>query len=260
MTELIKSERCADPWLQEVQEEIRHGKLSANNHNFLHGKPTSVPGSWCDGDVSCKQSRCRDMVGPMWDKPLAAFGKSLQRKSTQRTSEYIMKHQCAVCHKERVSKQRVANGAADERFQSQKFSNAPAIFANNDVKHETNKIRARRFATDRKDVITYAVAKDTPSAQALRERPGLSGEKLSWLNRHDRESGDLYGMLPLIPSMSMALTDHIDRSPDKQLLRSTLGYLHSLVLAPGEQSIVENGVRIPLKLPPVVFLKLPNAT
>ena len=158
-----------------------------------------------------------------------------------------------------MSKQRVASGAADERFQSQKFSNAPAIFANNDVKYETNKVRARRFATERKDVITYAVAKDTPSAQALRERPGLSGEKLSWLNRHDRESGDLYGMLPLIPNMPMALTDHIDRSPDKQLLRGTVGYLHSWVLASGEQSVVENGVRILEKLP-IVFLKFPNAT
>ena len=96
--------------------------------------------------------------------------------------------------------------------------------------------------------------------EALRERPGLVSEKLSWLNRHDRESGDLYGMLPLIHGMPMALTDHIDRNPEKQLLRGTVGYLHSWVLAQGEQSVATSGVRPLLKLPPVVFLKFPGAT
>ena len=32
VTELEECERCDDEWLREVQEEIRHGKLSQNNH------------------------------------------------------------------------------------------------------------------------------------------------------------------------------------------------------------------------------------
>ena len=40
MTELVQCERCDDEWLTEVQEELRHGKLSENNHKFLHGEPT----------------------------------------------------------------------------------------------------------------------------------------------------------------------------------------------------------------------------
>ena len=96
---------------------------------------------------------------------------------------------------------------------------APAIFANNDVKYDANKTRARSFAAQHRSLITYAVAKDTPSEETLREKPGIAADKVKWLQRHDRESGDLYGMLPLIHRMPVALTDHIDRNPDVQLLR-----------------------------------------
>ena len=45
ITELVECERCDDNWLIEVQEEFRNGNLSITNHQFLHGKPTVVPGS-----------------------------------------------------------------------------------------------------------------------------------------------------------------------------------------------------------------------
>eukprot|EP00973_Karenia_brevis_P065045 9032792-Karenia_brevis.AAC.1 len=96
---------------------------------------------------------------------------------------------------------------------------APAIFANNDVKYDVNKSRAQKYARDHKLAVTFASAKDTPSHDALREKPGIAADKLSWLKRHDRETGDLYGMLPLIHGMPVALTDHIDSNPEKQLLR-----------------------------------------
>ena len=67
--------------------------------------------------------------------------------------------------------------------------------------------------------MTYCPAKDKPSSDALRERPDLPAQKLTWLQRLDRESGNLYGIVALVKGMPVALTDHIDRSPDKQLLR-----------------------------------------
>ena len=99
---------------------------------------------------------------------------------------------------------------------------APAIFANNDVKYDANKTRTRSFAAQNCSLITYAFAKDTPSEDTLREKPGIAADKVKWLQRHDRESGDLYGMLPLIHRMPVALTDHIDRNPDVQILRGKL--------------------------------------
>ena len=116
------------------------------------------------------------------------------------------------------------------------------------------------FAETNKASIVYSQAKDTPSLDALREKPSLAADNLQWLQRHDRESGDLYGMLPLIHNMPVALTDHIDRSPEKQLLRGKVGYIHSWVLHGDEASVPENGRRVLQNLPLVVFVKFPGAT
>ena len=45
VTELTVCMRTEDPWLYEVQEEMRNGCLSETNWNFLHGRPTKVSGS-----------------------------------------------------------------------------------------------------------------------------------------------------------------------------------------------------------------------
>ena len=113
----------------------------------------------------------------------------------------------------------VAQNAKDKRFLSEGFVKATAIFANNDIKYETNKLRAKAYAMAKDVAVTYCPAKDKPSPEALRERPDLPAQKKSWLQRHDRESGDLHGIVTLAKGMPVALTDHIDRSPDKQLLK-----------------------------------------
>ena len=99
------------------------------------------------------------------------------------------------------------------------------------------------------------VAKDTPSTEALRERPDLPAHKLTWLQRHDRESGDLYGVLQLVKGMPVALTDHIDRSRDKQLLRGRIGLIHSWVLDDKETSVFVKGKGVLKHLPKVIFVK-----
>ena len=130
--------------------------------------------------------------------------------------------------------------------------------ATTEIVYEVNKRRAKVYANAIDAKITYCPAKDTPSADALRERPDLPAHKLSWLQRHDRESGDLYGLVALVKGMPVALTDHIDRSPDKQLLRGKVGELHSWVLHAQETSRFEDGVRVLRKLPEVIFVKFRN--
>ena len=83
----------------------------------------------------------------------------------------------------------------------------------------------------------------------------MPAHKLSWLQRHDRESGDLYGVLQLVKDMPVALTDHIDRSNDKQLLRGRIGLVHSWVLDEKETSVFENGKRVLKHLPKVIYVK-----
>ena len=53
----------------------------------------------------------------------------------------------------------------------------------------------------------------------------------------------------------MALTDHIDRSSGKQLLRGRIGLVHSWVLDDKETSVFENGKRVLKHLPRVIYVK-----
>ena len=59
--------------------------------------------------------------------------------------------------------------------------------------------------------------------------------------------------------MPVALTDHIDRSPDKQLLRGKICKIHSWILGEQESSVYEDGVRILEKMPKLVLVKFENA-
>ena len=141
----------------------------------------------------------------------------------------------------------MANTTSDSRFTEEKFEIAPAVFPSNDVKYEVNKLRAHGYATRRRVGLMYCPAKDRPTTEALRERPDLPSQKVAWLNRHDRESGDLYGILPLMKGLPVAMTDHVDRSSDKRILRGRVGRVDSWVLADDERSVFENGKRIFLR-------------
>jgi hypothetical protein len=68
-----------------------------------------------------------------------------------------------------------------------------------------------------------------------------------WLQYHDKDTGNLLGTLPLAIGMRMALTEHIDRSEDKQLLRGTVGIVHSWVWEEGRPR------------PSVVYIKFQGA-
>lgn len=241
VTELTESERCReDPWLQEVQLELREGRLTRNTHAFLHGLPTTVCGSWTCHKAACGNAKCQQLS---------------ERKAS---IAQITQEECGICKTERKARKRVADSCQDPRFYEQKFVDAPAIFPNNDIKYDVNKRRSRQYAHAHKQAITWVQAKDKPSTDTLRERPNLFLHKAQWLCRHDRECGDLYGMVPLVKGMPVALTEHIDRSPDKQLLRGKIGRIHSWREAATETSVWEDGCRILREMPEVVYVQFDN--
>ena len=92
-------------WLREVQDEIRNGRLSINNYNFLHGRDTTVPGRWCAGVAQCKNPVCQKL------------GERIERSGSKRQAlERAMHEQeqtCERCRHERASKARVALTPAD---------------------------------------------------------------------------------------------------------------------------------------------------
>ena len=127
VTELVTCERTQDEWLREVQEEFRHGKLSASTHAFLHGQPTSVPGSWQSGCAACGDERCAKLYRESAQTPRASC---------------ILREECGKCREERRSKALVAMAESDPRFQKE-FHESTCIFATNNVKYHVNRKRAQ---------------------------------------------------------------------------------------------------------------------
>ena len=90
----------------------------------------------------------------------------------------------------------VATTTADARFSLEKFERPPSV-----LRIMILRTKSMNFARNRmpqSEIIASRPAKNTPSAETLRVRPDLPAQKQSWLQRHDCQSGDLCGILPLI--------------------------------------------------------------
>ena len=74
---------------------------------------------------SCKNNKCEDLG--------AKHVKEFNSHNKQAAFE-IAKAECASCQQERKTRALVAMDFRDERFKSEKFRSATAIFANNDIK------------------------------------------------------------------------------------------------------------------------------
>ena len=148
MTELTECVRTEDPWLLEVQQEMRAGNLFLDAWKFMHGQNTTVPGSWAAGKCQCGDQACKDT----W---------------TARQVE------CTKCEIERRDKHRVMDGKDDKRHRSEQFIKAPAIFPNNDIKYEVNKCRAQIYAAEKNLAINLSIAIDKASNKVLDEKSNI---------------------------------------------------------------------------------------
>ena len=238
VTELVTCERTTDLWLQEVQAQIRVGNLDADSHAFLHGEPTSVPGSWLQNDVQCGSATCRKLKDSC-------------------SPRQIREKECKLCAHERETRRRVARGPTDAECRLQ-FSRAAAIFATNDIKHHVNKVRAAAFAREQLLPLVLLPAKDYISAPALREKPDLKKCKKQWLKRHDRNCGGLYGVLPLCVGMPVRLTEHLDRG-EKSLLKGRVGTVKGWQSETGVDIAPIGSMHVFRKTPDVIWVDFADA-
>ena len=235
VTELHQCERTHDEWLQAVQEEFRHCALTETTHAFLHGCPTSVPGSYLNGRLCCADPTC------------------LQMLHAQIMPEKILEQECDTCQNERLSRALVIHSPNDSRLQGH-FAQAVCIFSTNALKYHVNKLRAQQFAAHRSHALYYAVASDRISSRALQAKPDLQQDKLSWLQRHDKECGNLYGILPLCMGLPVAATDHLDRG--RKILRGCRGYVVGWTAEPtlSQGHVAKDNAIIWNTLPSVVYV------
>ena len=172
---------------------------------------------------------------------------------------YIRDNECAFCQQSRTSKKLVASGKDDARFFTPKFAEARAVFANNDIKYDVNKQRARFWARSRSTQLLWICATDVAKHKAVQERPYFQKDKLKWLTYHDKNCGSLYGMVPLALGMPIVLLDHIDRRPDRMLLRGKQGKVHSWILHPDEPCLGNKAEVVLQNIPRVVFVQFDDA-
>ena len=171
--ELNIQERCPDTWYMSVQQECRVGNLSATNHQFLHGMPTGVPGSWVQstGCASCELG-CTDEVD-----------------------------ECETCVAERFRRCRVFNSGImegrDTRMQEPEFKQAVAIVANNDLKDEICKRGMAQYARDTGQPLVWSYAVDKVLQTELMDDDDLRAKQNLWLQYPDNKCDGLIGGLPL---------------------------------------------------------------
>ena len=241
VTELTRCERTQDVWLQELQAELRVGRLSEDNHAFLHGRPTRVPGSWC---ATTQQPTCGENICHRLYK-------------NGSTPAAILKYECATCHSERDSKRLVAVDPDDPRF-AEGFSLARGIFHTNGVKCHVNKLRAEQWARQRGQVVYYAVATDKVSSRALHEKPDIAHDKLTWLQRSDADCGNRYGVLPLCIGMPVQAREHLYRKEFK-ILKGCHGTVCGWSRVETETASAD-GTVIWNKLPEYIFVRFETRT
>ena len=234
VTELEECERTRDFWLQQVQNEFRYGNLTVDTHAFLHGHATSVPGSWTNGAPECGQRACADLV---------------QAKASPAE---IREKECAACKADRCSRALVVHDSSDPRLRSS-MADATCIFATNAAKYHVNKIRAQAFAAQQNEKVFYAIASDRMSTRALQAKADIADEKLRWLQRHDRECGNLYGVLPVCLGLPVVATDHLDRG--RKILRGCRG----TVMGWSKVDLQDPDTNIWNKLPAVLLVSFETA-
>ena len=163
--------------------------------------------------------------------------------------DQIVARECHRCKHERCTRKRVAS--ADDPRVAAAFADAVAIFPTNDIKYHVNKLRAVQWAGARLRHLYMAVARDRASSAVLNEKPHLEAEKLQWLQRHDKECGGLYGLLPLCVGMPVRAADHLDRA--RGILRGCKGTVLGWSACDGD---VLHGVTLWNKLPTVILRKI----
>ena len=126
------------------------------------------------------------------------------------------------------------------------------------MKYHVNKLRAKAWAAKTGQVLHHAIARDRISSAALREKPDLGKDKLTWLQRHDQDCGSLYGVLPLCIGMPVAAADHLDRN--RGILRGCAGEIVGWVWQDAVGGAKQETTQIWNELPACILVRFKTKT
>ena len=140
--------------------------------------------------------------------------------------------ECDVCKVERKRRHRVLPPRSEDRAASlDAFSDAPYIHPYNVPKYLASSLRAVQFARKRQLQVLWVRAVDLPVAgedTSLRAAQ-LNAARLRWLQLHDRQTGGIPGLFPLVKDLPLQFTTTYNR--DVGLFKFTRCTLWGLAVA-----------------------------
>ena len=170
----VTSLRCADPWYNKFLEQCRHGRLSNDLYNLLHGFPSAAPVSLSDAtfDVPAQAEKAQCTCAPDVDAPAGGqydvdlFYKPWVKRFMEygETPEELIALECPACAAKRKERRRVLSDEVEwkEQLLFKPFDAAPSLYAYNVPRYCAIMLRARTFAKARAHgaIEAYFVARD----------------------------------------------------------------------------------------------------
>ena len=117
-----------------------------------------------------------------------------------RTATAISKNnglECDAFKCERFKRKLVATTPEDARFREDKFVEAVAIYADQDIRCHVGKQRAVQWAKERGEQLLWVAARDRPCHGGEQRRPYTVEDNIRLLGYHEKVCASLAGRLPL---------------------------------------------------------------
>ena len=230
LCELTITHRQKDPWLAHVLREHREGAETWETYCFVHGLPTKHAGSWLPQSeiLQCGHASCEELAKKRW------------QEGTPWHSRGAM--ECDLCETERLRRCRVVlptNHNAN-KHKEMPFIHAPYIHPFNAPKYNAQLLRSVKYAKGLNKRLLWVRAFDLPLAE---EDKGLNVGDLErrrrqWLQIHDKKTGGIMGLMPLVHDLPMRLTDTKD--PSKHAFKNAKVRLDGWCLTENEAERIAN--------------------
>ena len=261
---LRESLRTTDKWLQVVLDADRHGEETWEMYCFTNGFPTRNPGSWLPGvdAPTCGTASCatlsKEMWPLMWERGQGTMDNWERRKELE----------CHVCSAERQRRccvLRAGNDADEDRFLADPFAAAPYVHPFRHPSYHATQLRALVFAKTAQKRLLWVTAYDKVVSNNL-DVPQQREEqrKERWLEFHDRKTGGLPGLLPLVLDMPMRFTESVSKAARAMgVFKHTRCILRSVQLPEAESTRLGNidAPEVVLKRRPAkLLLEVPTGT
>ena len=247
---LTQSMRTDDPWLREVLDADRSGAESWELYCFQHGLPTRNPGSWLPhtGAPTCGNAVCQTLANSIWPE--------MHRRGRDKGNNWHLRQskECQICATERARRHCIlidastsggsgvssATGQDDDvpRHKKPPFTDAPFVHPFRHPCYHAQQLRAISFAQTHGRRLLWITAYDDPKtiekghgAEKHEER------KERWMEFHDRFTGGIPGLFPLVLDLPVRFTDAPNASAREQgVFKNARGWLRGWDLTEEEKA------------------------